>query len=339
MTALALGMPETSTVDRSLLVRLSSRLPAIAAPCRVRPDVDRLGRDTMDWAVDAGLVYDERTATRLRRIRPEQLAARAFADFKYDDALLAAQWFAWTMLFDDELDEGARGRVPEAVDAVYADVIAALHGSATADREVSPIASAASGLWVRTIPRAGPAWPRRFIAELLKHYSACRGAAADRRIGRMPGVVEYREARSADIGIFLVNLIEPLVRAEVPQALFDSEPWQVLRASTADVVAWCNDIASLPKELASEDVHNYVRVIAHAEGIALPEAAEWLFERIVERIGDMFGAGRALDGELRRLGLDQRTARGVSKVACILLGTARGQLEWLLAASRYRPVP
>ena len=318
-----------------LLDRLGARHPALAAPCRVRPDVHQLARETTEWTIAAGLVFDETSESQLRRLCPEQLAARAFVDFKRDDALLAAQWLAWAMFLDDALDEGVLARSPEAVDALYVDVVGALLGSTDTTADTGPIPAVAAELWARTVPRATPAWRRRFLADLLWHYSACRQAADDRGSGRMPGVAEYGRSRRADSGMFLVDLVEPLVRVELPDELWDSAIWQTLRAATADIVAWCNDIMSLPKELAQGDCHNYVRVIAHAFGTDLLDATEWLVERIDERIDELFVAARALDSEFDRLGLDQRTARGASKIACIYLGAPRGNLEWIASAARY----
>jgi hypothetical protein len=323
--------------EASLLDRLGARHPALAAACRVRPDVDGIGVDTVSWAVDVGLVFDERSASRLRKTRPEQLAARAFVDFRREDALLAAQWVAWAVLFDDDLDERL-ARAPDGIDAVYADLLSALLGPLGPDdgaRDAGPIVTAAAELWRRTVPRAGPAWRRRFVIDLLRHHAVCRQSAEDRLHGRMPDVAEYRRSRQADVGMFMVDLVEPMVRVDVPQAVIDSGPWQAIRGGTTDVLAWCNDITSLPRELARGDDHNYVRVIARAMGLDLADASDWLFERIVERVDDIFVAARALDRELGRLGLDHRTARSVSKVACIYLGSPRGHLEWMHSAGRY----
>lgn len=297
-----------------------------------------IGRAVVAWAWQVGLVGDERTATRFRHAGFEQLASRALPESKAGEVTLFAKWLAWLSFFDDELDEGALGSSAEGVDDAYGGVMAALQRG-QARRDAWPIEGAVVDLWRETAVAMSPAWRGRFLDRLSVHRAASRQQAENRRAGSIPTLADYTLLRRATVGAYMFDLLEPVLRVEVPGRLVETRAWTTLIEGTSDVVALSNDVASLAKERACGDIHNYLIVASHALGVDSLQAAAWVNDQITERIAQMQAAARALPSEFARLQMDPGSARGASKVACALLGAPRAHLEWIMESGRYEVRP
>ncbi len=325
---------DTDIVGVELLRPLMSQIPSLAMPCRVHRSMAEIGCAVVAWAWQVGLVGDERAATRFRHAGFERLACRALPESKAGEVTLFGKWLAWLSFFDDELDEGALGSSAEAVEDAYGGVVAALHRG-QARRDAWPIEVAVVDLWHETAVRMSPAWRSRFLDRLSLHRAASRQQAENRRAGCIPTLDDYPLLRRATVGAYMFDLLEPALRVEVPGWLVETRAWTTLIEGTSDVMALSNDIASLAKDRACGDVHNYIIVISHALGMSTLQAAAWVNDRIAERIAQMHAAARALPSEFARLRMAPGPARGASKVACALLGAPRAHLEWLMESGRY----
>ncbi|WP_308250517.1 terpene synthase family protein [Nonomuraea rhizosphaerae] len=304
---LALG-PRRGAPAAAALLALTERVPAMAAPCRMHPAVYAIEAAVMDWARRTGLRADPGTGF-------HRMAGRAFAEFDAAAAALFAQWLTWLFNLDDELDEN-RGDV----DLFHG----LLEGGAA-----HPLESAFADLWRVTSVRMSDLWRTRFAANLMRQHDACRVEAENRATGRVPTLEQYPALRRGTVGPYLYDLVEPCLRVEVPAWVHECEPWQELVNACNDVTAWCNDVASLPKERG--DTHNLVVVVMHQLGLDQPEATAWVLDRIAERCQDMHDA-------VLRLPLDTltpRLARDVSKVACAYMAAPRAHLDWLMESTRY----
>ncbi|MGV9778375.1 terpene synthase family protein [Streptosporangium sp. NPDC003464] len=344
----------------ALLLPLADRVPVMAAPCRMHSSVDRIETALAEWSWEMGLETPARAGF-------ERMAGRAFAGFGMDSALLFAKWLTWLFHFDDEWDEKPAGHAAEIVGAAFArlgrlarvtppqpreavparegETVAAREGDAVPAREREAVAAPAEGtapveaafqdLWRITAGRMSARWRERFAQGLREQGAACRAEADNRRAGRVPSAGEYPALRRGTAGPYLFDLVEPCLGVEVPARLRESPTWRTLVESCNDVTAWCNDVASYPKERANGDVHNYVTVAAAAFGLPDSGAVAWVNDRIAERAQDLRAAAMRLPGLFDRFGLSPAQARDVSKVACAFLSAPRAQLEWLLESSRY----
>ncbi|WP_084962303.1 terpene synthase family protein [Thermoactinospora rubra] len=299
-------VPARSAAEQ--LLPLTERVPMLAAPCRMHPSVYAVEAAVLDWARRTGLRADPGAGF-------HRLAARAFAEFDAAAAALFAQWLTWLFQLDDELDEG-----PCRLELFQG----FLRGTAG-----HPLEAAFADLWRVTSARMSDHWRSRFAGHLKNQHDACRAEAENRLTGRVPTLSEYPALRRGTVGPYLYDLVEPCLRVEVPAWLRTSEPWQELVEACADVTAWCNDVASRPKEHG--DPHNMVVLAIREYGLDEQAATAWVLDRIAERCEDMGAAARTLP-----LGdVDAKTARDVSKVACAYLAAPRAHLDWLLESSRY----
>ncbi|WP_246082955.1 terpene synthase family protein [Nonomuraea diastatica] len=303
-----LPLPRRGGSAAVALLPLTERVPAMAAPCRMHPAVYAIEAAVLDWARRTGLRADPGVGF-------HRMAGRAFAEFDAAAAALFAQWLTWLFHLDDELDEGS----------CRLDIFdGMLRGAAG-----HPLEAAFADLWRVTSARMSDRWRSRFAVGLQRQHDACRTEADNRAAGRMPTLEEYPELRRGTVGPYLYDLVEPCLRVEVPGWVHDGEPWRRLVDACSDVTAWCNDVASRPKERG--DVHNLVVLAMRQLGLGEREATAWVLDRIADRCQDMQEAARRLP----LADLAPKAARDVSKVACAYLAAPRAHLDWLLESQRY----
>lgn len=303
-----LPLPRKGGSPALALLPLVERVPAMAAPCRMHPAVYAIEAAVIDWARRTGLRADAGVGF-------HRMAGRAFAEFDAAAAALFAQWLTWLFHLDDELDEGS----------CPLDIFGGmLKGAAR-----HPLEAAFADLWRVTSARMSDQWRARFAVNLRRQADACRTEADNRAAGRMPTLEEYPALRRGTVGPYLYDLVEPCLRVEVPAWVVQCDPWRELVDACSDVTAWCNDVASRPKERG--DVHNLVELAVRQLGLGEREAVAWVLDRIAGRCQDMNRAARRLPLD----DLPPKAARDVSKVACAYLAAPRAHLDWLLESSRY----
>ncbi|GIH10139.1 hypothetical protein Rhe02_82060 [Rhizocola hellebori] len=293
-------------------------IEGLDAPCRRHPFEPRL-HDAL--APDSGARF-------------AAMASRALPESDLATAVLFGQWIGWFADFDDQRDDGPLGSDTARLNRRYRDLLATVDRSPT-QRYPRGGDEAFAGLWRQTAPRVGPQWTHRFRIGLREHWRGSLIEAANRQSSRVPTPAEFVQLRRITNGAMVLLLPEAMLRVDVPWRLAQSPAWRALVDACNDVVGWCNDLASVQRESARGDIHNFVLVIAHALGVSRASAAARVRERIARRMLDMHHAARFLPSTFDSLGLDRRTACDVSRVAVTFLATPRGHLEWLRESSRY----
>lgn len=250
------------------------------------------------------------------------MACRAFPDAPPAAVARFACWLVWTFWFDDERDEGHLGWAPDRLDDLFGRLTATLACGRPA-AGARPLEVALAGLWELTADAMSPAWQQRFRHHFALQWAATRTESVNRATGHVPTLTEYPALRRDSNGTAgLVDLIEPTLGVEVPAALTASPGWVGVVDALNDVVTWTNDLASLRKEAAHDDVHNHVVVAAVALGIDVGHAARWVAERVVERLADLRAHADTVE-------------RAAPDVVDVLLRTPRAHLDWLLESHRY----
>jgi hypothetical protein len=322
-------------VDATLLLQLTDRASFFSVPCRLHPAVRSIGENTDAWARRGGLITGEADTSPLGRAQFAWMAARMFPDADEDRVTLFTQWLLWLFAFDDARDEGPLGGSATAVDAMYTHLLRALRRG-RGRPGAGPLEVALPELWRATSPMMSRSWRCRFLNHLDEHRTACAEEAVNRRTGHIPSPERYPALRRRTSGTFMLDLAEPVLGVELPPALIRSPAWQSLLEGTADLIAWCNDVASYTREASQGATHNYLTVFAHAFCLTPNQTSTWVVDRIAERAPEVEAAARQLPGTFARLGLDPAAESRISEIAEVLLAAPRAHLEWLLESGRYR---
>ncbi|HEY3142361.1 MAG TPA: terpene synthase family protein [Acidimicrobiales bacterium] len=322
-----------------LLLDLATRDPWLALPAATDADASReVGESTVAWARHLGLITTEPAAQRLRRAGFERMAARAFGHEQVSPTRvgLLSRWLAWLFYLDDQCDEAPPNARPDRVDDVYGGLLAALQRGQPG-LYAGPIETALSELWNVTAADTSAAWRERFIEHFLAQWQGVRAEDENRAAGRIPTLEEYPALRRDSNGTFLLlDLIEPFLEVELLPQLAGTPVWVRLNQVANDVIVWCNDLASLPRELAHDDVHNYVIVAAEALGLDAVAARSWVADRIVDATVDMRTIARSLPGLFARLDLSVAAAAQANDVVEVIRRAPANHLAWLLESHRYQ---
>ncbi len=272
----------------------------IAVPERIHPAADQIGEHLLTWAFRVGLVADTRERDRLDAAGFHLLAARALADADQNDVELFAQWVLWLFHLDDEQDEGAMGRSAEAVHATYAAITSIIEGrSAPAAAPAS--VTALADLWPRTARGMSAQWRRRILGHIHDHRDAFLTQIIHRQGGTLASPEEYPSLRRNDNAMFLFDLLEVVYQTEIPPGLVATRGWAELCAAASDIVAWSNDVVSLPRESAGGETTNYVIVLQHATACDEHTALAQVHTLIARRSHDLDVAERDVLADARHL--------------------------------------
>ncbi|MDP9861634.1 MULTISPECIES: terpene synthase family protein [Streptosporangium] len=280
----------------TLPVPLTERLAAMAAPCPMHPSTYQIEAAVLDWSRRVGLDTEPGAGAHL-------LAGRAFARYGMGTATLFARWLTWTSRFREE---------PSAL----AGVLTVAGGGEPGP----PLERAFADLWRICAPGMGDEWRARFLAGLTAQHAALLDT-------RTPPVEEYPALGRARSGQCLFDLVEPCMGVEVPAPVRESAQWRAVVEASGDVTAWCDDLAA---------GSGYVAAASASLGLCGAAAEQWVVDRVVDRMEELWAAARAVPVVVERHGLGFADSREVVQVACAFLTIPRAYLELLLESPRYR---
>ncbi|MFJ2029166.1 terpene synthase family protein [Streptosporangium sp. NPDC087985] len=277
-------------------IPLSERLAAMAAPCPVHPSLYQIEAAVIDWSREVGLDAVPGAGVHL-------LAGRAFARYGTATATLFARWLTWAFCLREK---------PPAFTGVFAVAGGGPPGP--------PLERAFADLWRVCAPAMSDGWRERFLAGLAAQHVALLDTGT-------PPVEDYPARGRAGFGPYLFDLVEPCTGVEVPAPIRESTQWRAVAEASGDVAAWCHDLVTGRGYVASASV---------SLGLSGEAAEQWVIDRVVARMEELWTAARAVPTVVERHGLGLAASREVIQVACAFLTIPRAYLEWLLESSRYR---
>ncbi|MCS6842192.1 MAG: terpene synthase [Roseiflexus sp.] len=239
----------------------------------ISPYADAVDQATLAWAETFGLLTDTMRA-KSRRLRYGLLAARAYPRANREMLQIAADWIAWLFFMDDQCDESGIGRDLPQMTALHERFLAVLNGALPTTQDWA-LTRALADIRRRLATRASNDWLRRFIEHVHLYFTANRWETINRQRGVTPNVATYCAARLFSGAVYACfDLIELADGIELPFYARRHAAVQQLERSANNIICWCNDVLSYPKEMRHGDVHNLVLVIQHEYQCSLPEAID-----------------------------------------------------------------
>ncbi|WP_189173663.1 terpene synthase family protein [Streptomyces lasiicapitis] len=314
---------------------LRSSPPALPAafevfPPRLNPHADAAIAHLDQWTRDTGLIGTAAARDRFAQADFGWFAAVTYPTADERGLCLIADWFAWLFLLDDQLDDGGLGKDPARTGELISQMFEVLGGDGRSVPEDAPsLVTSLADLWRRT--HAAPGWRERFVRHVIAGGLAARWEAENRVAGIVPDLASYVENRRHTGAIYVcMDLIEVVEHLDVPDAVYESEPFARALGAACDVVCWTNDLYSLDKETALGEHHNLVTVVQHAHRLTADRAIDEVSARIA--------------GEIEAfLRYEDETLRAWPAHAALLAAHfagmrswMRGNLDWSARTRRYR---
>lgn len=297
-------------------------------PAAMNPSSQAACERLMDWA----LAFDLDDASRTEQPRYYQsglLMGRAYPNASAEALQLATDWCGWLCFLDDRCDEGDLTRRPDVLRRLHASYLGILEE----DERPSPddaLGRALSDLRGRLLQRGTRAWLLSFIEDVKQYFDAHRWEAANRAAGRAPGFTAYRTMRPYTSAVYTCfSLFQITDGLELTGPLCRDRVIQQAAHLACMVIAYCNDLQSLGRELQHGDFHNSVIVLMRDRGCSQERAAEL----VTELHNDEMLAYLSLEQQIEEQGLS-RCGQGRELLRC-LRAWMRGNYDWGNMTYRY----
>lgn len=211
-----------------------------------------------------------------------------------DDALQAiADYSAWFFVWDDRHDRDIVHGRPEAWRRLARRLHTALGAPQDHLHHEDPLVAGFADSVLRLYAFLPDTWNARFARHFHAVIDAYDREFHNRTHGIIPSVEEYLRLRRLTFAHWIwTDLLELSAGRELPDRVRKNPAFRRAALLSQEFAAWYNDLCSLPKELAGDEVHNLgISLIAH-EGLTLEEAIADLKRRVEECVSEFVVAER-----------------------------------------------
>lgn len=298
-------------------------------PSRVNKYVDLLEDYATQWVMRFDLVADESAYQRFLKAKFYLLIAGCYPDCELEELKIANDWLSWQMTWDITCETSELGKQPEKLKTLHQRFIEVLNGAELKSDDI-PRTRAFHDLRQRILQAKGARTLPYFVSAVNDYLRACMQEATNFKQSTIPDVETYialrRLSASGDSYIELIEFIDHLT---IPDFVREHNIIKELKLMTNNILAWCNDIFSAPKEIAEGDFHNLVLVLQYQQQIPLEQAfklAAEMHDREIINLLDLEASipsfGKEVDAE-------------VAKYITGLHSWIRGNLDWSSTTARY----
>ncbi|MEU3978496.1 epi-isozizaene synthase [Streptomyces sp. NPDC026672] len=301
----------TTSTPTTVAVPPSLALPVIetAFPRQLHPYWPQLQETTRDWLLEKRLMPADKVAEYADGLCYTDLMAGYYLGAPDDVLQAIADYSAWFFVWDDRHDRDiVHGRADD-----WRRLKTRLHIALDAPRHhlhhTDPLVAAFADSVTRLYSFLPQTWNDRFARHFHTVIDAYDREFRNRTERRVPGVEEYLALRRLTFAHWIwTDLLEPSAGTEIPDAVRKHPAYRRPALLSQEFAAWYNDLCSLPKEIAGDEVHNLgISLIAH-EGLNLEEAVVEVRRRVERCIIEFLDAERDLTEFAREL--DDGTPRG-----------------------------
>jgi hypothetical protein len=226
--------------------------------------------ESVEWALEHGLVLEGPGVARLERARFAQLEAAAFPHAPLEMLTLATIWVTLFCALDDFVESSRLGVL--GLSRYLSDALAALRGTNVKRADAIIVGFRDVGRRLKQTTDAGTA--REFEREVEELFEAFVWEEINRSNAAHPDYSGYRIMRGTTVGL---RPHFPLARAIGPSATSSSRDdghLRELESKACLAVGWANDIFTYDKEIAAGEVHNIIAVLMRTDHLPLDLALE-----------------------------------------------------------------
>ncbi|MEU5365965.1 epi-isozizaene synthase [Streptomyces sp. NPDC005925] len=285
----------TTTTATAIAVPPSLRLPVIETefPRQLHTYWPRLQEKTRTWLLEKGLMPAHKVEEYADGLCYTDLMAGYYVDAPDDVLQAIADYSAWFFVWDDRHDRDiVHGRT-----ASWRRLARLLHTALDAPQDhlhhEDPLVAGFADSVLRLYGFLPGTWNARFARHFHAVIDAYDREFHNRTHGIIPSVEEYLRLRRLTFAHWIwTDLLELSAGRELPDRVRKNPAFRQAALLSQEFAAWYNDLCSLPKELAGDEVHNLgISLITH-EGLTLEKAIVDLRRRIEECISQFIVAER-----------------------------------------------
>ncbi|WP_307626932.1 epi-isozizaene synthase [Streptomyces turgidiscabies] len=316
----------TSPATPAVAIPPSLALPVIEAafPRQLHPYWPRLQENTRSWLLEKRLMSADKVEEYADGLCYTDLMAGYYLGAPDDVLQAIADFSAWFFVWDDRHDRDIVHGRPAAWRHLKNRLHSVLDAPGLYLYHRDPLVAGFADSVLRLYSFLGRRWNARFARHFHEVIKAYDREFRNRTNGTVPKVEEYLELRRLTFAHWIwTDLLEPCAGIELSTAVKKNPAFHRAALLSQEFAAWYNDLCSLPKEIAGDEVHNLGISLIRHEKLTLEEAIAELRRRVEEVVLEFLTA----EQEARRFveSLDDGSARGheMSSAAIACLGNMR----------------
>ncbi len=316
----------TSPATPAVAIPPSLALPVIEAafPRQLHPYWPRLQENTRSWLLEKRLMSADKVEEYADGLCYTDLMAGYYLGAPDDVLQAIADFSAWFFVWDDRHDRDIVYGRPAAWRHLKNRLHSVLDAPGLYLYHRDPLVAGFADSVLRLYSFLGRRWNARFARHFHGVIKAYDREFHNRANGIVPKVEEYLELRRLTFAHWIwTDLLEPCAGIELSTAVRKNPAFHRAALLSQEFAAWYNDLCSLPKEIAGDEVHNLGISLIRHERLTLEEAIAELRKRVEDVVLEFVAA----EQEARRFAesLDDGSVRGreMSSAAITCLGNMR----------------
>ncbi|MFD4629518.1 epi-isozizaene synthase [Streptomyces sp. NPDC058284] len=287
--------PHTQPRTPVVTVPPALAVPVIEAafPRRLHPYWPKLQEKSRTWLREMRLMPPDKVERYADSLCYTDLVAGYYIGAPDELLTAIADLSSWFFAWDDRHDrDSVHGRAPQ-----WRRLCRGLHGALNDPRRYlhhkDPLVAGFADCVLRLYSFLGPSWNARFARHFHPVIEAYDEEFRNRCAGTVPTVEAYIELRRLTFAHWAwIDLLEPTAGRELPEAVRKHPAYRRAARATQDFSAWYNDLCSLPKELAGDELHNLGISLIHHKGMTLEEAVREVHRRVSQCVMEFIEAER-----------------------------------------------
>ncbi|MFF7733065.1 MULTISPECIES: epi-isozizaene synthase [unclassified Streptomyces] len=292
MHALSRG---TTSTPVTIAVPPSLSLPVIEEefPRQLHPYWPKCQEKTRAWLLEKRLMPADKVEEYADGLCYTDLMAGYYIGASDEVMQAIADYSAWFFVWDDRHDRDIVHDRPVAWRLLKDRLHAALDSPGEHLHHEDPLVAGFADSVLRLYAFLGQTWNLRFARHFHAVIDAYDREFHNRTRGVVPTVEEYLQLRRLTFAHWIwTDLLEPVAGCELPDAVRKQPAYRRAALLSQEFAAWYNDLCSLPKEIAGDEVHNLgISLITH-EGLTLEQAVVDVRRRVEKTITDFLDVER-----------------------------------------------
>ncbi|MFI2430867.1 epi-isozizaene synthase [Streptomyces sp. NPDC018693] len=285
----------TTSTATAIAVPPSLSLPVIEAVFsrQLHPYWPQLQEKTRAWLLEKRLMPADKVAEYADGLCYTDLMAGYYIGASDEVMQAIADYSAWFFVWDDRHDRDIVHGRAAAWRLLRSRLHRALDSPGDHLHHTDPLVAGLADSVGRLYSFLPATWNARFARHFHQVIEAYDREFHNRSTGRVPPVEEYLALRRLTFAHWIwTDLLEPSAGRQLPDTVRKHPAYRRAALLSQEFAAWYNDLCSLPKEIAGDEVHNLgISLITH-EGLTLEEAVEEVRRRVEGCISEFLDAER-----------------------------------------------
>ncbi|MET7685873.1 epi-isozizaene synthase [Streptomyces sp. NPDC005423] len=285
----------STTATTVIAVPPSLSLPVIEAafPRHLHPYWPQLQRNTRAWLLEKRLMSAGTVDEYADGLCYTDLMAGYYSGARDEVLQAIADYSAWFFVWDDRHDRDIVHGRPVAWRRLRLRLHTALDAPRHHLHHPDPLVAGFADSVLRLYAFLPDTWNARFARHFHEVIEAYDREYRNRVEGIVPTVEEYLALRRLTFAHWIwTDLLEASAGLELPDCVRKHPAYRRAALLSQEFAAWYNDLCSLPKELAGDEVHNLGISLVKHHGLTLEEAVGDVRRRVEECVSDFLVAER-----------------------------------------------